>query len=153
MQADNEVLGRECDNISHKNESYCELTAMYWAWKNLRAVCPDVRYVGLFHYRRFFAFDEKSCFTDVIVKPEQEILNYRIDLDSLLDVLEKGNVIVAKRMNLQRSVKQQYCLVHLSGDYQVLQNVIKDCFAGYYDAFLDVMNGNKLSAYNMFIMP
>lgn len=37
------------DNISCKNGSYCELTAMYWAWKNLH----DVDYIGLAHYRRY----------------------------------------------------------------------------------------------------
>lgn len=40
------------DNISLKNSSYCELTGMYWAWKNLRGV--DV--IGLCHYRRYFDF-------------------------------------------------------------------------------------------------
>ncbi len=37
------------ESISEKNPWYCELTGMYWAWKNIRA-----DYIGLVHYRRFF---------------------------------------------------------------------------------------------------
>jgi hypothetical protein len=39
------------DHISEKNPTYCELTAQYWAWKNLH----DVDYIGFCHYHRFFS--------------------------------------------------------------------------------------------------
>ena len=53
------------DHISSKNPSYCELTGLYWAWKNL-----DCEYIGLCHYRRYFG---KSIHTRNIDKKKEAI--------------------------------------------------------------------------------
>ncbi len=45
------------DNISALNRKYCELTGMYYAWKNV-----DADYYGFCHYRRYFSFSEKHNF-------------------------------------------------------------------------------------------
>lgn len=131
IQADDKINGRTCDNISAKNENYCELTVMYWAWKNLKKLYPDVKYVGLFHYRRFLEFNE----------------------DKIISALENGKIVVAKKRIFKYSLAVQYCIYHISDDYRTLLRIIQDKFSDYYDSFISVMeNSNKIFLRNMFIM-
>lgn len=54
-------------NISNKNPIYCEMSAIYWAWKN--DVYSD--FVGLCHYRRIFTLKRKS-----VLNAAKSILKY-----------------------------------------------------------------------------
>ncbi|MBQ7592845.1 MAG: DUF4422 domain-containing protein [Synergistaceae bacterium] len=153
MQSDNEVNGQSCDNISDKNASYNEMTAVYWAWKNLKKLYPDVKYVGLFHYRRFLAFDERKCFDPFILKLESEIKDYKINSAKIIKILESGKVILSKPHVFAFSVAMQYFSFGYSENYRMTKDVIREKFQDYYDAFIEVMEkNNKLHAYNVFIM-
>lgn len=54
---DNMIGDDTGENISEENRKYCELTALYWAWKNYDKLGnPD--YIGFMQYRRHFIFDD-----------------------------------------------------------------------------------------------
>lgn len=153
IQGDNELNGQPCDNISDKNPTYSEFTALYWAWKNLKKLYPDVKYVGWTHYRRFFAFDKSKFFADRIFMPTSTIKDYRADAGKVASILEAGKIIVAKRNNLPIPIYLQYCQCHYSNDYRTLKKVIAEKFPDYYDSFVSFMEfNNKISFYCMFVM-
>ena len=56
-------------NIANQNPWYCELTAQYWAWKNLQG---SDEIVGISHYRRYFFNYKKASkkFSEDILKIE-----------------------------------------------------------------------------------
>ena len=70
------------DNISDKNLRYCELTAQYWAWKNL-----DCMYVGFFHYRRYLNLSNKKFF--VMPFSNAKLENLDENSESRLGLTEK----------------------------------------------------------------
>ena len=153
IQGDNEVNGQPCDNISIKNEYYAELTAEYWAWKNLKTLYPNVKYVGLCHYRRFFALHENKTLSEFIPKPESFLDDFRYNPQEIIDILEAGKIIVPKRMSFPYSAEAQYCICHVSDDYRALKEVLRKHFPDYYDVFVEVMEKNtKISSKLIHIM-
>lgn len=142
------------NNISEKNGSYCELTAMYWAWKNMKGV----DYIGLCHYRRYFNMKKGSrfCLPYKISMPES--IN---DFDCSIPAHVKKNlqdddcIILAKEKCFRYPLYIDYSIFHNSDDLRVLDSIIRSRGdKKYIDAFNKVMyRKNKLSPYNMFIMP
>ena len=153
IQRDDQLEGRQCENISSKNKSYCELTAMYWAWKNLRKIYPDTEYIGLFHYRRYFSFSFRNYFTDLIFREEKEVNNYRIDLPKLQKILSYSEVILSRRKLYPYSLEIDYCVCHISDDVKTLQKVVHDLYPDYdIDMYKIFVCNNKLSPYNIFLL-
>lgn len=179
---DDQVNGMDCDNISTKNKSYCELTAIYWGWKNLKRIYPNVEYVGLCHYRRFFTSAPLSFFERgrIVAKhlykafcflfqfPSSEvILHQKISTMNDLNKTEKRitkkiSNIFAKNMETIITVKKAIFngknvneYFSAQGKYSVkyLRDAIENCFPNYVKLFDSSLMQNKMYFANMFIMP
>ncbi len=140
------------DNISIKNDSYCELTGMYWAWKNLK----DIDYIGFCHYRRYFDFNHigRKHYPLTTIKTDLfEELNLDISTEAE-KWLEKGGCILAKANHQHASLFTHYCEGHYSTDIKIVGDIIRDTLPQkYFQAFTDsLIRSNKFSPYNMFIM-
>lgn len=143
------------ENISKKNPFYCELTAIYWAWKNLKA-----DYYGLFHYRRYLSFDPG-------IKDNDEYGNIATDRLNGCDISELGlkpeliaktvtsNDIVTVRMrDLGKTVQEDYRdapdqhIEHLN----LAIDVLRKRYPAYIASAESYFNSNKAYECNMFVM-
>lgn len=124
------------DNISVKNPTYNELTAIYWGWKNL-----DVDAMGLVHYRRYLS------------------LNHRKSLDSVLsekqvqDLLKSADIILPpKRRYYIETNESHYLHAHHHEPFNIMRQVIEEKYPEYVPSFNKVMKRTWAHMFNMFIM-
>lgn len=125
------------ENISALNHSYCELTALYWAWKNL-----DVDYVGLSHYRRYFRGTQ--------VGPNGKKI---LSASEARELMSKYDLVLAKPRNyFIETIESHYRNGHYGSDLEILREEIADRSPQFLDAYDQVFSGRQLSLYNMMIM-
>lgn len=130
------------DNISSKNKTFCELTGLYWIWKN----CNEDSVVGLVHYRRFFVY---SVWKKIAGKIPVE---YRmISIRKAKKILQQFDVIVPDRFKYKTSVWENYKNEHHESDLIVVRKIIEELYQDYLDDFDKVFQENVMYGCNMFI--
>ena len=124
------------DNISTKNPYFCELTGLYWAWKNL-----NCEYTGLCHYRRYYSTGKGE---------KKERIMSRFDYERLLSMYDV--VVPAKRNYYIETVRSQYEHAHNKRDLDEVQQIVHEKYLMYDRAFETVMKRKRLHILNMFAM-
>lgn len=138
------------DNISKENPHFCELTGLYWAWKNMQ----PVDYIGLCHYRRYFNFHTHgTMFSDSTIIHSEKFDDLDLNLPNIDGLFSQYDAVIAKPRVYPYSLSVDYCVGQVSEDLLTLYEVVE---AKYPDYSVDMKNvflkNNKLSHYNMFIL-
>lgn len=121
-----EICDNVGDNISEKNRRFCELTALYWIWKNDRS-----DYVGLGHYRRHFELNERQL---------RQIAGSDIDVVLTIPIMDDPDVHTVYRRD------------HVGEDWDVMVDAVREMHPEYLQAVEEMGRGRFYYAYNMFIM-
>lgn len=121
----------EGENISNLNPYFCELTGLYWAWKNLK---DD--YIGLVHYRRHFEMNSKT-----------------LEYEQIKPYIGKIKVFTPKkRWYVIETLKSHYNHTHYSGHIEITRDVVMKKYPEYGQAFEKTMNQRGGYMFNMMIL-
>lgn len=122
------------ENISVKNVNYCELTGLYWLWKN-KLCTPDNRedekeYFGLAQYRRLFVLSDD----DLSRLKENDI-----------------DVLLPYPMPYEPDINAHHERYIKDVDWQALLHSIKELQPEYAEAFQNILSQKYLYNYNVIL--
>lgn len=125
-------------SISDKNQTFCELTGHYWAWKNV-----DADIYGLCHYRRYFG-------TRQFWKTKKERI---LTAESIHKRFKRCDLVLPpKRHYWIETNRSHYEHAHHANDLIVAQAVLQELYPAYLPAWHAVMRRKSGHRFNMFLM-
>lgn len=156
------------DNISNRRLPYCEATVEYWVWKN--SLCD---FVGLCHYRRFFAFNsfvegKRNCFNQIEIfrLSPKAVKKYSLDDDAKIRkvcathdaIIPEGASVeeISREFQLRVRTVEQLWLCHEGryfdyGCLQLFKQIIKDGFPELYESAERYLFGSIHRGFNCFV--
>lgn len=124
-------------NISKKNPYFCELTALYWGWKNLKN-----EYIGLVHYRRFFSVKKN-------IWKYSSVLNRR----EIEEILSTSDVVLPKKRNYYiETIYSHYMHTHNLEHLEITRDILCLKYPEYVSSFDKIMKCRSAHMFNMLIM-
>ena len=150
---DDMLHDNEGDNISKKNKRYCELTAQYWAWKNV-----DADYYGFMHYRRYFSFSNKTIpyfpFDETRMRSlsDKNIKRLCLEPRKILETVKDYDILIPPRFFVLSNY-WRYVIArnHFKKDIDFCLNVIKNDYPQIYPYAKKSMRSPFAYLCNMFI--
>lgn len=135
------------DHISQKNPTYCELTALYWAWKNDK----KASHIGLMHYRRLLDFSGKHARRAAESAVGRiRIAQYIAESQAWFDQNPEIDLVVPKVHVMPVSVRENYQTRHRPEDLAALEQIIHQDHPDLLPYFNEVMAGRSVRLGNMF---
>jgi len=131
------------DNISEKNPYYCELTGLYYAWKNMNADA-----IGLVHYRRYFSM--KS----IAYRKKHGAFESVLSHDEAVALLTRADIVVPKKRRYYIESLYSHYAHTLDGMHlDLAKEIIVQSHPDYIKALEKVYNRTWGYMFNMAIMP
>ena len=139
------------DNISSKNPLYCEMTAIYWAWKNR----SPGDFVGFFHYRRYLNSNPSGS--------PLSLSNWRvsgripaesfIDEQAICELMREYDILLPHPLQFRReTIAQQYCKAHDSKSWNILEELLQELYPEHWPIVERTFNKHEGYMTNRFIM-
>ncbi len=125
------------DNISELNASFCELTGLYWAWKNLPA-----DYLGLAHYRRYLG-----------LKRTRDPLDGILTRGQLMRLLAGKTILVPKKRRYYiETLYSHYAHTHEEEHLKICREILAEKNPKFLPAFDRVMRRRWGYMFNLMIL-
>lgn len=128
-----DILDCDGENISSKNANYCELTALYWIWRNrLRHSSAETgdEYYGLAHYRRLLELTED---------------------DGLRLVDNDVDVVLPYPMPYEPDIEAHHSRYLKAEDWAAVRNAVRLLYPEYAEFLPEVLKQRYLYNYNILL--